>query len=145
MTTALQIVNGAAEHINVRTAETDLEPFEFQQILDNMNDMLSEWADIGLTPAFSRVSSSTDTVGIDDNAVGAVKYALAVRISPAFTKPITQGLILNAQTTLSRLQSSQIFIGKVAFPDTLPTGSGNECGATFNDDRFFPANESENF
>ena len=35
MTTALQIVNGAAEHIGLRTAETDLEAFEFQSILEH--------------------------------------------------------------------------------------------------------------
>ena len=145
MTTALQIVNGAAEHVNVRTAETDLEPFEFQQILVNMNDLLSEWADSGLTPAFTEVSNSTDTVGVDRNAVSAVKYALAIRIAPAFTKVVTQALAKNAADTLRKLEASVIHIGEVAYPDTLPAGSGNDCGSTFNNDRFFPENQSENF
>tara|TARA_R110000744_G_scaffold371735_1_gene482941 strand:- start:43 stop:480 length:438 start_codon:yes stop_codon:yes gene_type:complete len=145
MTTVLQIVNGAAEHVNVRTAETDLEAFEFQQILDNMNDLLSEWADSGLTPAFTEVSNSTDTVNIDRNAVAAVKYALAIRIAPAFTKVVTQALAKNAADSFQKLQASVVYIGRVAYPDTLPTGSGNDCFDGFDDDRFFPANSEVNF
>ena len=145
MTTVLQIVNGAAIKATIKTAEIDLEAFEFQQILDDMNDMLSEWADIGLTPAFARVSNSTDTVNISDNAVGAVKDALAIRIAPSFSKPLTQGMVLNANTSRSRLEASQIFIGEVAFPDTLPTGSGNDCNNASIDRRFFTQNKQGNF
>ena len=145
MTTALQIVEGAAVKATIKTAEIDLEAFEFQQILDDMNDMLSEWADIGLTPAFARVSNSTDTVNIDDNAVGAVKESLAIKIAPSFSKPITQGMVLNANTSRSRLEASQIFIGEVAYPDTLPTGSGNDCSDVSIDRRFFKQNTKDNF
>ncbi len=145
MTTAQKIIDGAAVKATIKTAEIDLEAFEFQQILDDMNDMLSEWADIGLTPAFARVSNSTDTVNISDNAVGAVKDALAIRIAPSFSKPLTQGMVLNANASRSRLEASQIFIGEVAFPDTLPTGSGNDCNDTAIDRRFFTQNKQGNF
>ena len=145
MTTAANIVEGAAIKATIKTAEIDLEAFEFQQILDDMNDMLSGWADIGLTPAFTRVSNSTDTVNIDDNAVGAVKDALAVRISPSFSKPLTQGMVLNANESRSRLEASQVYIGEVAYPDTLPTGSGNDCNDSAIDRRFFTQNKQGNF
>ena len=42
MTTANQIVNGAAEEIGVKTAEMPLEASDAQVILDRMNDMLTE-------------------------------------------------------------------------------------------------------
>lgn len=144
MTTALQIINGATEEIGVKTAESALEPGDFQFTLDRMNDMLTEWADTGLTPAFVEVSNSTDTVAIERNAVGAVKYALAMRIAPAFQKPITQALVLLAGTTMAALETSAVYIGEVAYPDTLPTGSGNDCGGTFRD-RFFDQNKKVNF
>ena len=145
MTTAANIVEGAAVKATIKTAEIDLEAFEFQQILDEMNDLLSQWADIGLTPAFTRVTNSTDTVNIDDNAVGAAKDALAVRIAPSFSKPLTQGMVLNARESRSMLEASQVFIGEVAYPDTLPTGSGNDCADTAIDRRFFTQNKRDNF
>jgi hypothetical protein len=145
MTTVLQIVNGAAIKATIKTAEIDLEAFEFQQILDEMNDLLSEWADSGLTPAFVEVSNSTDTVNIDRNAVSAVKNALAIRIAPQFNKPITQGMVLNANDSKSRLEASQIVIGEVAYPDSLPTGSGNECARTEIERRFYTPNKKDNF
>jgi hypothetical protein len=145
MTTVLQIVNGAAIKATIKTAEIDLEAFEFQQILDEMNDLLSEWADSGLTPAFVEVSNSTDSVNIDRNAVSAVKNALAIRIAPQFNKPITQGMVLNANDSKSRLEASQIYIGEVAYPDSLPTGSGNECARTEIERRFYTPNKKDNF
>ena len=145
MTTAQQIIDGAAVKATIKTAELDLEAFEAQQILDDMNDMLVEWADIGLTPTFSEVTNLTDTVDIDRNAVGAVKDALSIRIAPSFSKPITQGMVLNANASRSRLEASQIFIGEVAYPDTLPTGSGNDCSETSIDRRFFTQNTKDNF
>jgi hypothetical protein len=145
MTTVLQIVNGAAIKATIKTAEIDLEAFEFQQILDEMNDLLSEWADSGLTPAFVEVSNSTDTVNIDRNAVSAVKNALAIRIAPQFNKPITQGMVLNANDSKARLEASQIYIGEVAYPDSLPTGSGNECARTEIERRFYTPNKKDNF
>ena len=145
MTTVLQIVNGATEKLGVKTAESALEAGDFQVVLDEMNDLLTEWADIGLTPAFVEVGNSTDTVSIDRNAVSAVKNALAIRIAPSFQRIVTPGLAEIARDSLSKLEASQVFIGEVAFPDTLPTGSGNTCADIFNDQRFFPSNQKENF
>ena len=145
MTTVKQIVDGAAEHIGVKTAEIPLQPDDFQVILNNMNDMLSEWADIGLTPAFQEVSDSTDIVSIDRNAVSAVKSNLAILIAPSFQKIVTPALAAISESTLTRLRASVVHIGQVAYPDTLPTGSGNDCQDSFRDDRFFPTNKTENF
>ena len=145
MTTVLQIVDGAAEKIGVKEAESALESADFQIIVSEMNDLLTEWSDIGLTPAFKEVTETTDIVDIDRNAVSAVKNALAIRIAPSFERVVTQALALNARETLARLETSVVFIGKVAYPDTLPTGSGNDCPDSFINDRFFKQNQSENF
>lgn len=147
MTTARQIVNGAAEELGVKTAEITLEPADFQAIFDRMNDMLLEWADIGLTPAFKEVFNGDDTIQIESNARAAIKFALAIRCAPSFKKPITAGLAANARDSLTRLEASTAFIGDVQFPDTLPIGSGNECPdfGFAQDDRFFLGNQKENF
>ena len=145
MTTVQQIIDGAAEELFVKTAETNLEAGDYQMFLDRMNDMGAEWADIGLTPAFVPKLNATDTVNIDRNAVGAFKYALAIRCASVFQRAVSQDLNTNSINSLARLRASVINISNVAYPDTLPTGSGNDCGHTFREDRFFPSNKEENF
>jgi hypothetical protein len=145
MITVLQMAEGAAEKIGVKTAETALEPEDYQTILDELNDMGAEWADIGLTPAFVEVSNDTDIVNIDRSAVSAFKNNLAILIAPSFERIVTQALAAVAQSSLDRLRASTSYIGPVAYPDTLPTGSGNECSDSFLNDRFFDQNVTENF
>ena len=145
MTTVLQIVNGAAEKLGVKSAESALEPGDFQVILNELNDMLSIWADQGLTPAFKPVSNSDDVVDIEPSAVSATKNNLAIQIAPSFQRIVTRELALAADTTLQALEASVIFIGDVALPDTLPIGSGNDCSNIFSNDRFFPQNKKVNF
>ena len=143
MTTALQIVNAAAEKIGVKTSEIALEASDYQVIFDEMNDMLSEWADSNITPSFTDVSLSTDTVNIERDAIGAVKNNLAVRVAPVFGRQITPSLAAIAMQTYNRLLASTVYIGDVAYPDTLPAGSGNDCYTE--DNRFYTPNKSENF
>jgi hypothetical protein len=145
MTTALQIVEGAAEELTVKTAEIPLESADAQIFFDRMNDMLSEWADVGITPQFSEVFNLSDTVQVDRSAVAAVKYNLAIRCAPAFQKKVAMALGTSASDSYRRLLASITHID-VDFPDTLPVGSGNECAeASYLDDRFFPHQKEENF
>lgn len=145
MTTAKQIVDGAAEEIGVKTAEIQLEAADAQIIFDRMNDLLVEWADIGLTPEFQEVFSLDSTVQVNRNAVAAIKLHLAIRCASSFQKVVTQALVLTAADAIARLETSTAHIGPVAYPDTLPLGSGNDCGRFYDDERFFPSNKKENF
>jgi len=144
MTTVQQIVDGAAEELGVKTAEINLESGDFQAILTRMNDLGAEWSDIGLLPAFQPVLNNTDTVNIDRNADSAFKLSLAIRCASAFQKRVSPELAESSRDALSRLRASQTKTIKVAYPDILPTGSGNDCGI-FSNDRFFDTNKTENF
>ena len=144
MTTAQQIVDGAAEELGVKTAEIALEAADYKAIFDRMNDMLAEWSYKGLTPAFEPVVNSTDEVKVDRYAVGAIKYALAIRCASAFQRPVSQALLGMANEALENLRAANIFTGKTAYPDSLPLGSGNRS-CDFDDERFFPTNQTENF
>ena len=145
MTTALEICNGAAEEIGVKVSAQALEAEDFQAIFTRMNDMLLEWADLGLTPAFNEVTSGSDTVEIDGNARRAVKTNLAVYCAPAFDKIVTPSLFEMASRSLAALENSVNLIPEIAYPDTLPIGSGNECSNTDTYNRFFDINKQESF
>jgi len=145
MITVLDIVNGSAEKLGVKSAESALEAGDFQVILNELNDMLSIWADRGLTPAFKVVTDSTDVVDIELSAVSAVKNNLAIQIAPTFQRVVQPSLALIASTTLQQLEASTDFIGEIAYPDTLPTGSGNDCADVAVDRRFFTQNKKETF
>ena len=145
MTTARQIVEASAEEIGVKSAEIPLESADAQAIFRRMNELLVVWADDGLTPAFVEVADLDDEVNIDRVAVSAVQYALAMRSAVPFQKIILPDLRELARDAMAALERSVITIGEVAYPDTLPTGSGNDCGSTFRRDRFFQTNKKVNF
>ena len=145
MATMIEIVEDALEEIGVKTAEISLTSDELQSGIRRVNDMLAEWSDLGLTPGYIEVLNGVDTLNVDRNAISAIKYNLAIRLSPSYQKPITQALAMLASETKSALETSAVFIGDVAFPDTLPLGSGNECEDFYDETRFFPQNEKVNF
>jgi hypothetical protein len=143
MATALQIVSAAAEKLGVKTAEIPLEADDFRVFLGELNDMLMEWSDLGITPRFLELTDRNDTVEIDRDAVGAVKANLAMRLAPTFGRVVSPALVASARDTKDRLLASVVTIGEVAYPDSLPMGSGNNCSQY--DERLYPANKSENF
>lgn len=145
MTTMLEIVQDAMEEIGVKTAEVPLTNDELQSGIRRCNDLLTSWADIGTVPTYNPVLNGSDTVEIETSAVGAVKYNLAIRLAPSYQKVITPALKLMADESLAMLEASVSFIGNVAYPDTLPMGSGNDCADSYRDTRFFPVNSDENF
>ena len=145
MATMRQVVSDAFEEIGVKTAEIALTSDELQSGIRRCNDMLTEWADTGITPGYIEVLNGDDTLNVDRNAIGAIKYNLAIRCAPSYQKQITQSLAMMASSTLQALETSAVHIGDVAFPDTLPIGSGNDCGDYYDDYRFFPQNKTENF
>ena len=145
MTTMITIVEDAFEEIGVKTAEVPLTADELQSGIRRCNDMLLEWDDIGIIVGYTEVLNGDDTVNIERNAVGAVKYSLAIRLAPSFQKPITAALAAIASGTLDVLMASSTDLSNIAYPDTLPLGSGNQCANLDTDRRFFPNNKTDNF
>ncbi len=145
MTTMLEVVNDAFEEIDVKVAEQALQSDELQSGIRRCNDLLTSWDDIGYIVGYNPVLNGDDDLGIEPSAVRAVKSNLAIELAVSFNRPISAGLAGKAQNALDILINANIFIGEVAFPDTLPLGSGNQ-GCDFETDRrFFNNNKIENF
>ena len=145
MATMREVVQDAFEEIGVKTAEVPLTDDELQSGIRRCNDMLTEWADIGITPGYNEVFNGDDVIQVDRNAVGAIKYNLATRLAPSYQKIIGIGLATNASTTYETLLASVTDLSNIAYPDTLPLGSGNYCGDNRTDSTFFPNNKPSNF
>jgi len=145
MTTMRVLVQDAFEEIGVKKAEVDLTDDELQSGIRRANDLLTSWADIGYIVGYNPVLNGDDIVEVEASALGAAKYNLATRLAPSYQKPITIELASIAADTFNTLINSNIFIGEVAYPDTLPLGSGNRRCNSDTDARFFNSNDIENF
>ena len=145
MTTMLEIVDAAFEEIGVKTAEVALTGDELQSGIRRCNDMLLQWDDIGIIVGYTEVLNGDDVVNVERSAEGAVKYNLAIRLAPSYQKLITPVLAAIASGTLDVLMASNTDLSNIAYPDTLPLGSGNQCANNDINRRFFPNNKTDNF
>jgi len=143
MSTGSDFVRGALRKLGVRSAESPIEAFEMSDGIEVMNDMLSEWeprTKFGFTP----IADSADEVRVPRESHDAIKSNLAIRLAPDYSKPISDSLAASAIAGMENVLIGTVNIGDVKYPDTLPVGSGNEC-TDYEDQRFFPNNEQENF
>ena len=139
------LVEDAFEEIGVKTAEVPLTNDELQSGIRRCNDMLLEWDDIGIIVGYSEVLNGDDTVNVERNAVAAVKYNLAIRLAPSYQKLVGAALAALASGTIEVLMASSTDLSNIAYPDTLPLGSGNQCANNDTNQRFFPNNKTDNF
>lgn len=145
MATALHYVKRAFSIIGEHADETDIESSEANDALDIFNDMMAEWELAGANLGFAPVKSLADEVRIPRGARKAVKYNLAALIGVEFEIPITQDVARAASSSKRMMMAIYKRPLSVAYPGTLPTGSGNQCDSYQYDDRFYPKVEKENF
>ena len=143
--TMLEVVEDAFEEIGVKKAEVNLTGDELQSGIRRCNDLLNSWVNIGYIKKYNPVINGSDVMELDDSEIGAVKYALATRLAPSYQKPITQALAAIASSSFDTMLNSNAYIGEVAYPDSLPLGSGNTCTNYDTEARFFPNNKVDNF
>jgi len=144
MATALHFVERAFSIIGEKADETDIEASEANDALDIFNDMMAEWELAGANLGFAPVKDLADEVRIPRGAFKAVKYNLGVLIGAEFEIAVSPVIIAIANKSRSRMMSIYKRPLTVAYPGTLPQGSGSECGY-LNNDRFYSKVEKENF
>lgn len=143
MTTASKVIERAFSRAGIKTAEVPLEATEIQDGLDLLNDLGSMWEQ-SLKIGFQPVELITDIVRMPRFAEMAFKEGLAVRLRIEYRRAPDPVLIASADDAFTQLSAALIDIGDVAYPGTLPIGSGNEC-PNLTDRRFFDQNKVDNF
>lgn len=145
MTTAIEIITDSLEDIGYKASETPIEPADSQLCLRLLNDMLAEWSGSGINLGADPVASAADTVRIPRWAVSAVKLNLAGRAAVPFKRPITPTLSASINAATASMLRALVKPINPSYPGTLPLGGGNQCASDNWDDRFFPADQKENF
>lgn len=144
MTTANRVISRAYSKCGYKASEVPLEADDIQLGLDELNDMLTGW-EPKYKLGFSPLTDDSDELRVPREAIGAIIPALAIRLAAENKIPVTPALANDADTGLRNMLTSTVNLDDVELPDTLPTGSGNDCENTYLDDRFFPENSTKNF
>ena len=125
MATVTEVVSGALQLLEVKTAEAAITPVEAEDGLVSLNDMMNEWNVDGINVGYETLSSIEDQLNVDLGAIGAIKSNLAVYIAPEYGRAVSPTLDTRARRSKKSLRAS-IKLNPSEFPDTLPIGSGNE-------------------
>ena len=133
-TTAGDVASGALKLILVEAGDSALEPDEYADALDAMNDFMAAQEAEGLRLGYSRVCNVSDIVTIPDGAIRALKANLAIELAPQFGGKVSATLIKQANEGMNTLRRIGVKIGQARMPSTLPMGAGNYCYSTFSND-----------
>lgn len=124
-TTAGDVATGALKLILVEAGDSALEPDEYADALEVMNDYMAALEADGIRLGYSRVCNVADIVTIPDGAIRALKSNLAIELAPQFGGKVSATLIKQASEGMNTFLKYGVNIGQSLLPNTLPMGSGN--------------------
>lgn len=140
MATASDIIKGALRKLGVRASETEIEDFEIEDGLEDLNDLGASHR------LFAPVANPSDTIRVPRGLDGPLKLALAQKIAPDYSdieiSPRLERAFADAWDDIWRITNGTI---EVKFPNTVPLGSGNDDSYYLWDDVFFREQENLNF
>jgi len=132
MAKASQVTKAILQEILVHGAESELEAVEFQ------DTYMTAQAANGINLGYTVVSDLGDDITVPAGALQGIISNVAVMIAPQFGAQVDQALIAKAKVGLNAMRKLGITIQPMAYPSTLPVGSGNEGDGNFSNDHFFP-------
>ena len=150
MATVTEVVTGALQLLEVRTAESSITAAEAEDGLTSLNDMMNEWNVDGINIGYETLDNIAEELHVSLGSLGAIKSNLAIYIAPEYGRIVTPHLEMRAKRSKRSLRAS-IPLNHSEFPDTLPIGSGNEDNNFVADgdqagnlrtSKFYPANNT---
>ena len=139
MATTQEVITDALEDLVVQADEAPIEPSEAQAAIRFLNDRMAAWDAMGITLGFTLVSNLSDLVTVPSGALMGIKAQLAIDLAEKYDVDVKPGVVRRAKEGLNAiLNLSGLGAGEMAYPSTLPVGSGNEGTGTWVDDHFYP-------
>jgi len=138
MATAKEVLDRVFSKARVKRAGVDLTDEDYDTGIDVMNDLMTQWASIGISLRYTRVSKQGDEVTVQDWALKVLKSNLTPLIAGEFDKTITAVMIGEAAGDFKLLLQRKVTLDETYLPDTLPVGSGNNPDNRTGNGNFFP-------
>ena len=136
-------IDRALRLLLVQPSEQPIQASEAQDSIETLNDMMFEFEDTGLPLGYTEVSNLGDDVTVPDYSRRMVVYNLAKNLSIEYDVPLKPEHEQIAYNSLAAVERVVIRAPQAIYPDTLPTGAGNDnCGRWA--DRFYPGEEENN-
>jgi len=130
-TTAGDVISGALKLILVEAGDSGLEPDEYEDGLDALNDFMAGLESDGLRLGYARCCNISDIVTVPDGSIRAVKANLAIDLAPQFGGKVSATLIKQANEGMNTLRKIGVRIGQALLPPSLPMGTANYCYNTY--------------
>lgn len=142
MATAAQLIKASLQRILVQASEAELEPDEYQDAIFALNNYMLDLDASGIQLGYTEVSSLGDTITVPPGALRGIIANLAIEVAPDYNGQITPGLQKAAIEGLVTMR--KIGVGKpvTSFPDTLPTGAGNDW-YNYQNSHFYNGSEAD--
>ena len=128
MATIQNIVDRALVKAGVKDVDQDAEPSDQATVIDELNDMMLEWHQLGIWAKYTPVSAIGDPNTAYSWMRGVMKNFLAIRICPEFQRPVPEALAAIAGKQWKMVTKHFDESREMGFPDTLMVGNGNSLG-----------------
>lgn len=122
-TTAGDLIRRALQNILVEAADSTLQPDEYQDGLDILNDYMASLEAQGVRLGYTRCCNISDIVTVPDGAMRGIASNLAIDLAPQFGGRVSGGLVKQAAEGMKALYRLGVNIGTSTFPVTLPMAS----------------------
>ena len=136
MTTAAQLLKAALQELVVQDVEAPLEPSEYQDAIFYLNNFMFGLDAEGVALGFTEVANLGDEITVPPGAIQGIIKNLAVLLAPMFDVAVPQELFVQADVSMRTLEKLGVSNGSMAYPSTLPIGSGNEKN-NFNSSHYY--------
>jgi hypothetical protein len=137
--TASDVVKDALFELTTQAQEEEIPAIELETGIRYLNRMMAALDATGIKLGYTRVDAPNDVLTVPAGAVEAIVFNLAKRLATSFDIAISPALDMNARTGMRTLRIIGVKPNKIAYPSTLPIGSGNEDGSgSISDQQFYP-------
>ena len=142
MATAAQLLKAAMQELLVQDVEAPLEPSEYQDAIFYLNNFMFDLDANGIALGFTEVSNLGDAITVPPGAIQGIIKNLAVVLAVQYDVSVPPELYQQAREYMGTLEKLGIANGSIAFPSTLPIGSGNEKN-NFNNSHYYLGDDED--
>jgi hypothetical protein len=126
VTTALDLASRSLKLILVEAADSPLEPDEYQDYYDALNDFMADLESRGVRLGFTPVTNPADEITVPAGAIRGIVSNMAIEVAPDYGAQVPAALLQRAESGMNALRRIGQQPVRASYPPTLPRGTGND-------------------